>query len=56
MPYGREMHTAMDHLLFYCRPKEAEMSRSTFLNKIKAAFWLLGGVPETAGHGDVGND
>jgi len=46
----------MDYLLFYCRPKEADVSHSPFLNKIKAAFSLFDGVPKAAGHGDVGND
>ena len=50
------MQTTMDHLFFYCWPKEAEVGRSTFLNKIKAAFSLLDGVPKAAGLGDVGND
>ncbi len=50
------MQTAVDHLLFYCRTEEADMGRSTFLNKIKAAFSLLDGLPKDAGYGDVGND
>jgi len=40
----------------YCRPKEADVSHSTFLNKIKAALSLFDGGPKAAGHGDVGND
>ena len=52
----RYMHRAVNHLLFYCRLRDAKMSRSTFMKKIMTYFLPFGGAPKTVGHGDVGND
>jgi len=52
----RSMHRAVDYLLFSCRPRDAKMSRSTFMKKIMTYFLPFGGAPKTVGHGDVGKD
>ncbi len=52
----RYMHRAVNHLLFYCRLRDAKMSRSTFMKKIMTYFLPFGGAPKTVGHGDVGKD